>query len=121
MQYLSPAPLMAPAVDVTDMRFIGERAGAAAYAAKAGNFWLPCPLCGISFGGHETALGPPANDAYPAHIPDENNPPAKLDGPDGFGWSMGYLTICPYCVRANRSWDWPLPDAGASSPTETQE
>lgn len=28
-----------------------------AYAALAGYFWLPCPLCGHGFGGHERSSG----------------------------------------------------------------
>jgi hypothetical protein len=28
-----------------------------AYARAFGYFWLPCPICGKMFGGHETADG----------------------------------------------------------------
>lgn len=28
-----------------------------AYAARYGFFWLPCPICGYMFGGHEARRG----------------------------------------------------------------
>jgi hypothetical protein len=48
-----------------------------AYAGWAGFFWLPCPLCGQPFGGHEAG--------------------GIIDapGPPGSG-----RVICPTCTRA---------------------
>lgn len=34
-------------------RWIATRAAARSEAAARGLFWLPCPLCGVEFGGHE--------------------------------------------------------------------
>jgi len=48
------------------------------YANRMGYFWLPCPLCGIFFGGHEWKNG----DEY--SIPIKNRP--------GF-----FKGICPDC------------------------
>ena len=90
-----------PAVEIT-AQFVSERAGAAATAKRNGNFWLPCPLCGVEFGGHESRMCR-ADDVYPDHIPDPRRPPLQ----QGSGWSMGYVGICPYCTDAKRGWDWP--------------
>jgi hypothetical protein len=43
-----------------------------------GYFWLPCPLCGQMFGGHEVIRGPYCD------IPDARDP------------SVGHI-ICPDC------------------------
>ena len=37
-----------------------------AYAAVMGYFWLPCPRCGLMFGGHERHGGTDYLDAYPS-------------------------------------------------------
>lgn len=29
-----------------------------AYAAAAGHFWIPCPRCGVEYGGHERSHHP---------------------------------------------------------------
>lgn len=50
----------------------------AAYARRYGFFWMPCPLCGRCFGGHESG----------GAIPD------PLSGP-GRG-----ISICAPCTRA---------------------
>lgn len=55
------------------------------YAAVAGYFWLPCPLCGAYFGGHEWR----DRKGLPAHIPKPGHP----------GISVG---ICPKCTLAGR-------------------
>lgn len=47
-----------------------------AFATSHGYFWLPCPLCGDPFGGHE------AGDT----IPDPTDPPL-------------YACICSRCTR----------------------
>lgn len=90
-----------PAVEPT-ATFLSERAGAAAFARAHGYFWLPCPLCGIHFGGHEIRRGGGFED-YPHHIPDPARPPVG----DKHGWQMGYQGICPFCTKAKRGWDWP--------------
>jgi hypothetical protein len=54
-----------------------------AYASLAGFFWLPCPLCGTVFGGHEWRdIG-----GKPSSVPDPGKP----------GMFHG---ICPACTRA---------------------
>ena len=57
-----------------------------AYAKLGGYFWLPCPLCGKEFGGHEWR---DIDDKVSA-IPDP-------DYPEGSGRGIG---ICPDCTRA---------------------
>jgi hypothetical protein len=47
-----------------------------AFAATHGYFWIPCPLCGQPFGGHEAG----------SSIPDPTNPPL-------------YVCICSRCTR----------------------
>ena len=39
------------------------------YANSMGYFWLPCPLCGESFGGHEWKVG----DCHSIPIKDKPN------------------------------------------------
>jgi hypothetical protein len=58
------------------------------YARAAGYFWLPCPLCGDFFGGHEWHM----IDGLSADIPDPKYPA-------GSGRNVG---ICPTCTRAGR-------------------
>lgn len=55
------------------------------YALLAGYFWLPCPVCGRHFGGHEwrDRDGLPAQVAHPAY-------PAT------------HVAICPQCTRAGK-------------------
>jgi hypothetical protein len=55
------------------------------YAFLGGYFWLPCPLCGNCFGGHEWR----DLDGNLSSIPDETTP----------GLSHG---ICPACTRAGK-------------------
>lgn len=63
------------------------------YAAVGGFFWLPCPLCGVHFGGHEWR---PVGGRL-ASVPDPCGPS---------NMSVG---ICPRCTRAGLgrelSWD----------------
>ena len=54
-----------------------------AYAYLAGYFWLPCPLCGAYFGGHEWRSVNGRPDSIPV----------------GSGKNRG---ICPTCTRAGR-------------------
>lgn len=49
-----------------------------AYATLCGFFWLPCPLCGREFGGHQ----------FGKSVPDPMNPP------------FGGVGVCPPCSRA---------------------
>lgn len=51
------------------------------YAAALGFFWLPCPVCGRMFGGHEWR----DRDGLPSCIP---------TGVQGVGRG-----ICPSCTR----------------------
>lgn len=62
-----------------------------AYARFRGFFWLPCPLCGRKFGGHEWR----DIDGKPSSIPDPDPAlsPGTLQG------------ICPKCTRAGRGTD----------------
>lgn len=57
-----------------------------AYTARHGLFWLPCPLCMRSYGGHQSAGG----------VPDPMNPPAGPLSP------LCYVGICPACTRAGK-------------------
>ncbi len=57
-----------------------------AIALAEGYFWLPCPVCGQEFGGHEW-LTEGQTDGLPASVPD----------PDARGMSFG---ICPDCTWA---------------------
>lgn len=55
------------------------------YANMNGYFWLPCPICGKKFGGHEWLV-----DEQWSNIPDPEHP---ADPGRGVG-------ICPDCTRA---------------------
>jgi hypothetical protein len=46
-----------PLVDLSDPAVMRERAAARNVAAARYYFWLPCPLCGLEFGGHESMRG----------------------------------------------------------------
>lgn len=61
------------------------------YAETFGYFWLPCPLCGQDFGGHEWH----DIDGLPSSIPDPDYEPSPEAGSRGIG-------ICPTCTRAGR-------------------
>ena len=67
-----------------------------AYAFVTGFFWMPCPLCGQPFGGHEWR----DIDGQPASVPDPSQPPP---GPYAAFTSKG---ICPQCTRAGRGVGW---------------
>lgn len=56
-------------------------------ASRGGYFWLPCPLCGQMFGGHEWMVD---QNKYVPTIPDPN-------GPVGAG-----IGICPDCTVAGK-------------------
>ena len=60
-------------------------------ANALGYFWLPCPLCGEPFGGHEWR----DIDGKASSIPDVESP----------GTHHG---ICPSCTRAGKGWHVPL-------------
>lgn len=62
------------------------------HAGKRGYFWLPCPLCGNPYGGHERDY---LTDK-PSSVPDPLNPPTSEHGPF---MSVG---ICPRCTRVGR-------------------
>lgn len=69
-----------------------HRAMNRAIARAGGYFWLPCPLCGQEFGGHEWR--------------DINGKRSSIPSPDGpQGMSTG---ICPDCTIAGRGYDDPL-------------
>lgn len=59
-------------------------------ALFGGYFWLPCPVCGTEFGGHEWK----DRDGKPSSIPDP-------DYPVGTGHGRG---ICPACTIEGRGW-----------------
>jgi hypothetical protein len=80
-------PPLEPAVDTSSLTFVQERIRAGIFASLHGYFWLPCPLCGIDFGGHEWRDGEPDK---PSHIPDPGGIPGLFKG------------ICPYCTEAGR-------------------
>lgn len=69
-----------------------HRAANRAYALVGGYFWLPCPLCGQEFGGHEWRDIDSKRSSIPAP-----------DGPQGM--SIG---ICPDCTEAGRGYDDPI-------------
>ncbi|HEY5989109.1 MAG TPA: hypothetical protein VIV12_22420 [Streptosporangiaceae bacterium] len=56
------------------------------YAACGGYFWLPCPVCGREFGGHEAR----AVAGKPYEVPDPRRGP------------MSGRLICPECTAAGR-------------------
>jgi hypothetical protein len=56
------------------------------YAKTFGYFWLPCPLCGEEFGGHEWMT---ESDLI-ASIPDPESGPGAAVG------------ICPTCTEAGK-------------------
>lgn len=68
-------------------------------ASIGGNFWLPCPVCGRMFGGHETkdrhgVLAMPGTAADKMTCPDcphyyvlfQGRPVIPRVKPDGEGW-----------------------------------
>lgn len=63
-----------------------------AWAQAFGYFWLPCPLCGNEFGGHQWR----DIDGKPSSIPTEPHEPGTAQG------------ICPDCTRAGKG-HRPLP------------
>lgn len=63
-----------------------------AIARAGGYFWLPCPLCGQEFGGHEWRPIEGKISSIPAP-----------DGPQGM--SIG---ICPDCTAAGRGYLDPM-------------
>jgi hypothetical protein len=67
---------------------IGRRGWHRFYAWVCGYGWLPCPLCGTPFGGHQWRdIG-----GRSSTIPDPKRP-----GAPGAG-----VAICPACTRAGR-------------------
>lgn len=63
-------------------------------AVRARRFWLPCPLCGHEFGGHEWRQV----RGRTASVPDPAGGPGNAVG------------ICPRCTRARRGVNLALPD-----------
>jgi len=61
------------------------------YAALLGYFWLPCPICGQHFGGHEWK--------------DRDGNPSSILARDG---GTNYIGICPDCTRAGRGRRMPV-------------
>lgn len=59
-----------------------------AIATLGGYFWLPCPVCGENFGGHEWR--------------DYAGLPSSVPNPDSRGLSTG---ICPDCTAAGYGYD----------------
>lgn len=59
-----------------------------AFANLNGYFWLPCPLCGKKFGGHEWR----DYNGLSSHINDPDYPPLS-------GRGKG---ICPDCTKAGK-------------------
>lgn len=60
-----------------------------AFAKANGYFWLPCPLCGQKFGGHEWK----DYDGLSSQIPADDGVPGHGQG------------ICPDCTKAGRGVD----------------
>lgn len=58
-----------------------------AYAERNGFFWIPCPLCDRSFGGHELRNV----HAKPSSVPDPCDETGQL-----------WVGICPRCTKAGR-------------------
>lgn len=75
-----PIPLASGRDDLAGLVPLRFRRWHQVYAAVAGYFWLPCPLCQREFGGHEIT----------PTIPD----PMK-----GEAWGM---SICPFCAIERR-------------------
>lgn len=68
------------------------RAAHRRWAGRHGLFWLPCPLCGKSFGGHEwRRVG-----GLPDSVPDPLHQPEPGSG------SRVCVAICPRCTAAGR-------------------
>lgn len=76
-----------PVLDLTDPAVILDRMAAARTARQGGWFWLPCPLCGMQFGGHEWLSGDSA---------------VRL-ATDPEGQQTG---ICPPCTLLGRAADY---------------
>ena len=73
-----------------------HRAANKVIANTLGYYWLPCPVCGQEFGGHEHRSIP---NGIVASIP-------APDGPQGLS-----LCICPDCAHAGRGRTDPILDA----------
>jgi hypothetical protein len=58
------------------------------YAALNGYFWLPCPICGQRFGGHEWK--------------DCDGKPSSIAAPGYLGREGARVAICPDCTRKGR-------------------
>ena len=84
-----------PLIDVTDPAVAMQRAQACATARSGHWFWLPCPLCGLEFGGHEAM---PGSEGKPATV--------HMSGDD----PRSGRVICPFCTMAGRGadprWEW---------------
>ena len=76
-----------PVINLSDPEVMRERVRACGVANSGGWFWLPCPLCGMEFGGHEVMRGTPGK---PAHIRLDSDPPDV------------FRSICPFCTMAGR-------------------
>jgi len=66
------------------------------YAKFFGYFWLPCPLCGQMFGGHEWE----DIDGKPSTIPDPDHMKIFLSGISNKNLRIALgLAICPDCTK----------------------
>jgi hypothetical protein len=88
-----------PLIDLSDPAVVRERVMACNVAASHGWFWLPCPLCGLEFGGQEWMTRNP-DHASSVHLPE--------DEPDV---SAG---ICPFCTLAGRGDEFAAAQASSS-------
>jgi hypothetical protein len=82
-------PPLPPLIDVSSPLVQGQRMQACVTARAGGYFWLPCPLCGVHFGGQEWLVR--GSSRWPADIPD------LFIAGRGQG-------ICPWCTRAGRGY-----------------
>lgn len=74
-----------PLLDLTDPVVFSYRVQAYAIARQSHCFWLPCPLCGLEFGGQEWKF----TERYASvHLPGD-----PLDT---------QTAICPWCTDAGR-------------------
>jgi hypothetical protein len=100
-----------PVLDLSDAEVQGQRIQACVMASNNRYFWLPCPLCGMYFGGHEWLAGPHAPHAASVHMPGIHECESK-----------GICTPCMLAGRGDAGWpaDWDGVN-GSYSDKETQK
>lgn len=91
-----------PLIDLSDPVVMRERVKACGQANAGGLFWLPCPLCGLEFGGHEWMIRNP-DHASSVHLPEDE---------PGI-----YAGICPFCTLAGRGDEFAAAQVAAGSVT----